>query len=792
MRLIDAGTSGALPPSTSVSWDDLRLDDPWRGVVDVLGTGPGARPVQAEAFLKHNVLRHRRNLLVSAPTNSGKSLVGTLVLLEAVRRSRRAVLLEPLRALAQEKAEELESVASQLSALLGRTLTVRLSTGDYRLEDETFTDPPPDDGEIIVATPERLESILRKAEHAAWLSTVGAVCVDEAHLVGSPRRGPVLEYLITSLLCAPFPPRLALLSATFGGATRVLDWLAPCDLISSSRREPPLTREVLELSQDEDASRAVCDIVATTLAGDEDATVLVFVYQTGSAERLAAKLRDRLAEPGAALAYHARMPKASRERVRRAFAAGECRCVVSTTALALGVNLPATHVVVRDVTFPGVGKLSLADLVQMTGRAGRGDRAGYAVAIVRPADGWKAEELAVALREERIPPLVSAFERNCAGEKEVGDRTDDLSSSGWALVAAQLARHPDEGLTQEGLEAFFVRSLGGVKLAQEVCPALVWLADPARALAHRKEDGRYVLTALGRAATKATLPPKVAAGYAGLLRDLLTVDPGDTLLADWHPLDHLVTLELLSDASPFLRPYGVKLAGQLHGWMETPRDGNASLLYREWIAGEPETSRAAELLGSLGLTRPRARKGSDKTEGGWAHNAAHLALLRAVIIYERGAGTSVEDLTRRWSLPGLEGVEERWRDNLLWLLSGVAQILELPCFYYHLREECVAGQERVKRVKQILKRMRAQTFELREHIKYCSPLGSLLRSMHRTFPAKGKGQRVGAGTIRHLEGAGVHSLADLARLGTDDMVRLGVRRDFAKQIKHYMRHRALA
>lgn len=792
MRRVDAGTSGALPPAITPSWGELKLDDPWLRVVEALGTGRAPRPLQVEALLKHDVLGNRRNLLVSAPTNSGKSLVGTLVLLEAVSRGRRAVLLEPLRALAQEKAEELENAAAALSALLGRRLTVRLSTGDYRLEDETFADPPPDDGEIIIATPERMESILRKTEHIPWLSTVGAVCVDEAHLIGKPRRGPVLEYLITSLLCAPVPPRLALLSATFGGTTRALDWLAPCDLISSSLREPPLTREVFDLSQDEDASHVVCDFVAATLAGDKNTSVLVFVYQTRSAERLAEKLRERLAESGAALAYHSRMPKSLRERVRMAFTDGQCRCVVATTALALGVNLPATHVVVRDTTFPGAGRLAVTDLMQMTGRAGRGDRAGHAVIIVRAADGWKAEELAAALREERIPLFVSAFERNCAGEKEARDRANDLSSSGWVLVAAQLARYPDEGLTQEGLEAFFVRSLGGAKLAEEVRPALGWLADPARALAHRKEDGRYVLTALGRAATKATLPPKVAAGYAGLLRDLLMVDPGDTLLTDWRPLDHLVALELLSDTSPFLRPYGVKLAGQLRGWMETPRDENASLLYREWIAGEPETSRAAELLGSLGLTRPGARKRSDKTEGGWAHNAAHLALLRAVIIYERGAGTSVEDLTRRWSLPGLEGVEERWRDNLLWLLSGVAQILELPCFYYHLREECVAGQERVKRVKLILKRMRAQTFELREHIKYCSPLGSLLRSMHRTFPAKGKGQRVGAGTIRHLEAAGVHSLADLARLGTDDMVRLGVRRDFAKQIQHYIRHRALS
>lgn len=222
--------------------------------------------------------------------------------------------------------------------------------------------------------------------------------------------------------------------------------------------------------------------------------------------------------------------------------------------------------------------------------------------------------------------------------------------------------------------------------------------------------------------------------------------------------------------------------------METPREDHTSILYRKWIDGGPETSRVLELLGSLGLAQTAAKKAGGSEEN-WAHRAAHLALLRAVILYERGAGTNVEDLVRRWSLPCLEGVEERWRDNLLWLLSGVGQILELPCFYYHLREECDAGQERVKRVKLIIKRLRAQTFELREHLKYCSPLGSLLRSMRQTLPAKNA--QVGVGTIKRLESAGVHSFADLVCLELNDLIRLGVRRDFAKQIKAYVSRRLL-
>ena len=88
---------------------------------------------------EHNILESRRNLIVSAPTNSGKSLVGLLV------------LLEPLRALAREKTDELERLAPQLSKVLGAKISVKISTEDYRLDDEFLSSPPP--GEKLLLLP---------------------------------------------------------------------------------------------------------------------------------------------------------------------------------------------------------------------------------------------------------------------------------------------------------------------------------------------------------------------------------------------------------------------------------------------------------------------------------------------------------------------------------------------------------------------------------------------------------------------------------------------------------------
>jgi helicase len=782
MKRMNAGTFGEPEPAAQIFWEELKLDSFWRDVVRAFNVGNRPRTVQFEALARHRILEHRRNLLINAPTNSGKSLLGLLILVEAVRRGRRAVLLEPLRAIAREKTDELQMLQPHLSTVLGRSFGIHISTGDYRLEAESFASSPPT-GEIIIATPERFEAIIRNPVNDEWLASIDAVCIDEAHLIGSDRRGATIEYLVTSLLCLPAPPRLVLMSATLGSTDRAREWLSPCDVINVRGRYPLLHQEVLELASNEDANDVVCDFTAEVLRSEASASLLIFVYQTRSAERLADLLRDALSGDGLSevvLAYHAQMNQIQRQAVRHAFAMGDCRCVVTTSALGLGVNLPASHVLVRDNTFMGVGPLSVAEIIQMMGRAGRGEKAGRAAIIVRQGDGWKADDLASALREQRLPDLVSSFERQTRRSlsRTALDKTEPAAIA--THVAAQLSRQFERGLSLAELEAFFERSLGGRTLARQVSSSCAWLEEPSRALAFVDEFERYRLTKLGLAATRSVFPLDIAAGLAQLIRDLLCIDPSDEFLAKWRPLDHLTLLEVLSSNTPQLRLFSSRLAEQVDAWMERSSE-HTPMLYRDWIAGEEDSSRAIEVLGSLGIS-PRPE---DST---WARRTFYLALFRSIILFERGEGVDVEDLSRCWDIKNLEGIEERWRDSLLWLLSGLAQILDVRCFYYYLNEECGANADRIQRVKRLLGRMRAQTFELQDRLKYCSPLGPLLHSLRRTRVGTSR-PSVGLKSIKRLEEAGIANFAELAQLELADLVRLGVRRDLATQIRSYVRRR---
>lgn len=769
-NLISLGATGTARTLGNTSWDTLGLPEQLRLAAQIVSRGGAPTPLQ-KMVCEQGIFSSRRNLLVTAATNSGKTLVGYLVMLEALAQGKRAVLIEPLRALAREKADELEEHSKALASAIGRKFKVRVSTGDYRLENESFSDPAPG-AELIIATPERLEAILRSPDNATWFSDLGAVCVDEVHMIGEPRRGPTLECLITSMLLLPVPPRLALLSATISGTDRLAEWLRPCDVIELSERTPPLEKFLLDhpSDRDEDADMAAANWLKEELSVQET-QALVFIYQANrtkaTADRLNAALEE-LAGPAGVLPYHSQMSPAMRDSVRQRFTSGQSRVVVTTSALGMGVNLPATHVVVRDLTYRGTRSPGLAEVLQMMGRAGRGAISGKALVIKRPADSGTTSEWENGLRTERIAPLKSALISSNGSARNATVATEP--------VASLLARSGDQGRLASELEAFFERSLGGQEICPQVSGALRWMQDETLAYLDEATQ-RYHLTVLGQAAVSAVLPLPLAAGFGRLLRDLLSLDKDSEYLGRWSPLDSIIVLDLLHADIPSLRRYSADLNERVISWLE----GHSKLvpvLFRHWLRGAAGHSNAAEVLGSLGISP--ATKVADVEE--WSRQQGVLAVFRAIVLYERATGRSVQDLSRQFGIENLDGVEEKWRDTMLWLLGGVSQLLDVRSYYFHLCNECSASPERVKEVKKLLTAIRRQTLELIEQVKFASPLGSLVLAMRRRTERAG----VGVESIRRLEAAGINSMADIIRLSPEQLRNFGLRRDVANRISKHM------
>ena len=375
-------------------------------------------PPQAEAI--PHVLAGE-SLLLACPTASGKSLVAYVALLRAAREHKTGLYLVPLRALAHEKAEELEKFAE-----LG--LKVGISIGDFDLSAEKL-----DHLDVLVATSEKADGLLRRG--SPWLDRLGVVVADEVHLMRDFDRGPTLEVSLTRLRRSYPGLQIVALSATVGNSEEVAAWLGATH-VSSEFRPVPLKLGVYhqgritftDLSARElpPPDEPVPRLVRTAL--EEGGQALVFVNSRRASEQLARTLtttvgrlfgtdeRQRaraiaeelgeIAEEETegvrrlsallphGVAYHnASLTNPERRLVERGFRSRAVKALVATPTLAAGINLPARRVIVRDTTRYddrlGIqAPIPVTEVRQMLGRAGRPrfDPYGEAVLIARTPD----------------------------------------------------------------------------------------------------------------------------------------------------------------------------------------------------------------------------------------------------------------------------------------------------------------------------------------------------------------------------------------------------------------------
>ena len=136
--------------------------------------------------------------------------------------------------------------------------------------------------------------------------------------------------------------------------------------------------------------------------------------------------------------------------------------------------------------------------------------------------------------------------------------------------------------------------------------------------------------------------------------------------------------------------------------------------------GDVTHSKSDQIMGSLNLKH--------FTDEAQSHSHAYLACFQAIILWQRAHGTSVADLERRWgkSVQGLDEFEEKWRDDRLFLISAMLNLWDVKVFYFHLKNECDANEERIKCIKRRLQKLRAYAYQTMDLVGWCSPLGPYL------------------------------------------------------------------
>lgn len=359
-------------------------------------------PPQAEAIAKG--LLDGKNLVLSIPTGSGKTLVAELAAMQhALSQKGKVLYTTPLRALSSEKYEDMKEK-------YGKLAKIALSIGDY-----DKADPRLKEYDLIITSNEKLDSLLR--HNPGWMRQISLLIVDEVHLIDSADRGPTLEIVITKLREQNPKMQILALSATIANGKEIADWLG-AELVESDYRAVPLDEgvylegEIAFKSGERAKPKGTSESEVLLLSEDsvrEGYQTLTFVSSRTSAEAVAEKLSRiiqkylkppertelkktseeildalesptgqckklaRAVEQGCAF-HHAGLPNAQRSIVEKAFKKNLIKAIAATPTLAAGINLPARRVIIRDYKrFSG----SISDYIpvleykQFCGRAGR-------------------------------------------------------------------------------------------------------------------------------------------------------------------------------------------------------------------------------------------------------------------------------------------------------------------------------------------------------------------------------------------------------------------------------------
>jgi helicase len=493
-----------------------------------------------------------RAMIVSAPTSSGKTLVGEIAVLAALRAGVRAIYLVSHKALADQKYLDFIARFGENAAI--PIASVGLNTGD-RTEGDI-------NAQLMIATYEKALGLIL----AGQLKPADALIVaDELQILGEPGRGPEIE-----TLCAVLKQRgikqFVALTATVENPEDLAGWMG-CELVRSYKRDVPLYQEIWYskhvyqtlFGQDEGHEikgkllpKSDITGVVNQLLDLGRGPVLVFTESRREATEYAvsfgqnrprvgdgiilAEQLDLFSEPTESseqlrhnaerrVAFHsADLSPQERQVIEAGFLDSKFEVCFATSTLAAGVNFPFRSIVFPKLTFQWgdrSGKLlPRTDYRNMSGRAGRlgMHNDGYSVLLPKNELEFEhAKQLIMPTNDRLISQLV----------------TISLRKSILTLVASHLGSSFEEVMKFFRETLYWYQTLQNnpkklINLETNSKAAIAWLIE--HELIH-EEGENLIVTQFGNATALSGLLPSTAVQISKILKNYST--QFDQSFNDW-------------------------------------------------------------------------------------------------------------------------------------------------------------------------------------------------------------------------------------------------------------------
>ncbi len=448
-----------------------------------------------------DALNQGYSVVVSAPTGSGKTLVGEYAIHRAISHGQKVFYTTPLKALSNQKLRDFRQEFGEEN--------VGLLTGDLSLNREAS---------VVVMTTEIFRNMLYAEfdEQDDPLANVQAVVLDECHYMNDSQRGTVWE---ESIIHCPSTVQLVALSATVANAGQLTDWIqkvhGPTELVRTNYRPVPLDfsfcsakglhpllnkegngihpnskiwrspkgnkRKGRSLKPPQPEAPSINYVVSKMVERDM-LPAIYFIFSRRGCDKALRELSSLcLVSPSeqklindllsvfiqtnpearhdnryidallrGIASHHAGVLPAWKEFVEGLFQRGLVKVVFATETLAAGINMPARSTVISSLskrTEKGHRQLMGSEFLQMAGRAGRRglDVQGYVVTVQSRFEGIReAGQLALCPAD----PLVSQF------------------TPSYGMVLNLLQRY-ELGKARELIDRSFGRYLASLDLVEE-------------------------------------------------------------------------------------------------------------------------------------------------------------------------------------------------------------------------------------------------------------------------------------------------------------------------------------
>lgn len=343
------------------------------------------------------------NRLVQGDVGSGKTVIAALALYLTVLNGYQGAMMAPTEILAEQHYDSLKEMFEPLGVVVG--LLKGKSKDKKKVLDQL------ESGEIQIAV--GTHALIQKD---VAFNKLGLVVTDEQHRFGVRQRNVLAEkgaspdVLIMS--ATPIPRTLSLI--LYGDVeVSVIDELPAGRKTIKTHYIPPKKYEGMYTFVNDEIKAGrqayfVCPLV-------EDSEVLDIESAQSLHERLCNEVFPNLRVG----LVHGRLKAQEKDRVMRAFAAGELDILVSTTVIEVGINVPNASIMVIQNT----ERFGLSQLHQLRGRVGRGQWQSYC---------FLTSEKPGKIAKERIKTLVATNDGF-----EIADKDLELRGPGELLGIRQ-------------------------------------------------------------------------------------------------------------------------------------------------------------------------------------------------------------------------------------------------------------------------------------------------------------------------------------------------------------------